>query len=647
VKKCLAKEPDRRWQSARDLHDELKWTAEAVISTTRPALAASGRAASPVSDAQQSRRAAWLAIALAMVVLTGAAAWIGLRSPAVPLRVSRLAIAPTGSATPSVGGNDRDLAITPDGSRVVYVGNNGTQLFVRPLDQLEATVLATGAPRGPFVSPDGQWVGFADGTSQLKKVAITGGPAITIARLDGTGPRGATWLPDDTIVFATNGVNGLQRVSANGGEATVLARREPGAIGYVFPEVLPDGHTVLFTITGAGGADQAQIVTLDLLTGVRKVVVRGGSHARYVPPRYLVYAAGGSLRAVEFDSGRLETRGAQVPVVSRLVTVSTGSADFDVASDGTLAYLDGPGGALPGNRTLVWVDRQGREEPVPVSSRAWTYPRISPDGTRLAVSSQDQESDIWIADAQRQTLTRFTFDPAPDNYPVWTPDGRRIVFVSQRDGPQNLYWQVADGTSSVERLTQSDNGQLLSSISPDGSQLLFNEGAAGGIDLMSVSLAADRTVRPLVQTQFIDRNGVVSPDGRWVAYESDSSGRFEIYVRPFPEAGSGQGQVSAAGGTRPLWAHSGRELFYMGLDGALMRVSVDAGGSVWSAGTPAKLLEPKYFGTGSNPGRTYDVSPDDRRFLMIKQGSGEQVAPPQIVIVQNWLEELNRLVPAN
>jgi serine/threonine-protein kinase len=164
---------------------------------------------------------------------------------------------------------------------------------------------------------------------------------------------------------------------------------------------------------------------------------------------------------------------------------------------------------------------------------------------------------------------------------------------------------------------------------------------------MSVSLAADRTVRPLVETQFIDRNGVVSPDGRWVAYESDSSGRFEIYVRPFPEAGSGQGQVSAAGGTRPLWSHSGRELFYMGLDGALMRVSVDAGGSVWSAGTPAKLLEPKYFGTGSNPGRTYDVSPDDRRFLMIKQGSGEQVAPPQIVIVQNWLEELNRLVPAN
>src|SRR5262245_10703922 len=308
VTKCLAKDPDRRWQSARDLHDELKWIAEAVLPTTRPG-ASTGSMTAPAAAARPGGLVMWLAAVLGIAVV-GAVAWIALRSPTAPLRVSRLMIAPTGAATPSVGGNDRDVAITPDGTRVVYVGNNGTQLFVRPLDQLEATVLATGAPRGIFVSPNGQWIGYADGTGLLKKVAITGGPAITITRLDGTGPRGATWLPDDTIVFSTNSPGALRRVSANGGSVAMLTHTERGEIGHVFPEVLPDGHTVLFTIAAAGGGtDQGQIATLDLVTGARKVILKGGSHAHYVAPGYLVYAAGESLRAVGFDMSRLETRG--------------------------------------------------------------------------------------------------------------------------------------------------------------------------------------------------------------------------------------------------------------------------------------------------------------------------------------------------
>jgi len=650
VGRCLVKHADERWQSASDVMRELKWIAEAGTFVRTSASVGSGGAASTSSGAQSRRRGALLAVAatLAVVALAGAAAWLAFRSAATPVRVSRLTIAPTGPATPSVGGNDRDLAITPDGTRVVYVGNNGTQLFVRPLDQLDATVLATGAPRCIFVSPDGQWVGFADGTSLLKKVAITGGPPITIARLDGGGPRGATWLPDDTIVFATNSAaGGLQRVPANGGEVTVLTQpdRERGEVYHVFPEVLPDGHSVLFTIMMAGGPDQAQIAALDLATGTQTIVAQGGSHAHYVPTGHLVYAAGGSLRAVGFDADRLETRGTQVPVVPRLVTVSSGAADFDVSGDGTLAYLDGPGGALPGNRTLVWVDRQGREEPLAVPSHAWTYPRISPDGARVAVASLDQESDIWVADAARQTLTRWTFDPGLDNYPIWTPDGRRILFFSRRDAVPAIYGQPADGVGSVERLTGSSLSQP-TGISPDGMELVFNGAGREGMDVMRLSLTGERRVQPLVQTPFTDRNGVVSSDGRWLAYESDSSGRFEIYVRPFPDTGSGQRQVSTAGGTRALWAHSGRELFFMGLDGALMRVAVEAKGGAWSAGTPAKLLEPKYFGTGSSPGRTYDISPDGQKFLMIKQGSSDQAPPPQIVVVQHWTEELKRLVPA-
>jgi serine/threonine-protein kinase len=644
VKKCLAKQPEHRWQSARDLFDELKWIAE-----TRTVGTPAAKPPPAMSPRARWRRlvAPAAVAAFAAVMLAGTAAWMALRNAAPQGRVLRLTIAPTGPATPSVGGNDRDLAITPDGTRVVYVGNNGTQLFVRPLDQLDATVLTTGAPRGIFVSPNGQWVGFSDGTAVLKKIAITGGPAITIGRVDGTGPRGATWLPDDTIVFATSGANGLQRISANGGDATVLTRpkREQGEIGHVFPEALPDGRTVLFTITVAGSTDQAQIVAFDLATGTQKVILRGGSHAHYLSSGHLVYAVGGSLRVVGFDATQLETRGTQVPVVPRLVTAYTGVADFDVADDGTLAYLDGPGGALPGNRVLVWVDRQGREQPITLAPHAWTYPRISPDGTRVAVSSVDQEADIWIADLARETLTPFTFDPAQDSYPLWTPDGRRIIFMSQRDGGQDIYWQAADGVGSVEQLRKDNNAQQPTGISPDAMNLVFNESGPGGIDLMLLGLAEESQGRPLVQTPFTDRNGVISPDGRWLAYESDSSGRFEIYARPFSDTSGGQRQVSTGGGTRAVWAHSGRELFYMALDGALMRVPIDAKGSVWSAGTPQKLLEPKYHGMGSNPGRTFDVSPDDQRFLMIKQGSSDQVAPPQIVVVQHWFEELKRLVP--
>lgn len=646
VKKCLAKEPDRRWQSARDLYDELQWIVE-TGTPVRASTATSPKGVTSATPRARARRVVQLVggAAFAAVAVAGTGSWLALRSSIPPTRVSRLAIVPTGPATPSVGGNDRDVAITPDGSRVVYVGNNGTQLFVRPLDQLDATVLAIGAPRGIFVSPDGQWVGFADGTALLKKVALTGGPAVTIGRLEGAGPRGATWMADDTIVFATSGARGLLRTSANGGDVTVLTRpdRGRGEISHVFPESLPDGHTVLFTIMPAGGSDQAQIAALDLTTGTQKIVMRGGSHAHYLPSGHLVYAVGGSLRAVGFDLARLETRGTHVPVVPRLVTTYTGGADFDVAADGTLAYLDGPGGALPGNRALVWVDRQGREQPIAVPSHAWTYPRISPDGARVAVSSADQEGDIWVADAARQTLTRFTFDPGLDNYPLWTPDGSRIIFYSQRAAAPSIYWQPADGVGSVEPLTEGNVSQP-TGISPDGMQLVFNESGTGGIDLMVLSLTRERRVRPLVQTRFSERNGVVSPDGRWLAYESDSSGRFEIYARPFPDAERGQWQVSTAGGTRPMWG-PGQELFYVGLEGSLMRVPVEAAGAVWKAGTPAKLLEPRYFGTGSHPGRTYDISPDGQRFLMIKQCSSEQAVPSQIVVVQHWFEELKRVVP--
>ena len=301
---------------------------------------------------------------LAVARVVGAAVWVATR-PAAPVRlVSRVCrLASSGAAALTISGIDRDLAITPDGSRIVYVGNSGTQLFVRALDALEPVAVFTGAPRGPFVSPDGQWIGFVDGTTLLKKVAMTGGPAVTLATLDGA-PRGATWGPDDTIIFATsNATTGLQRVAAAGGPTTVLTRpdRAQGEADHLWPELLPGGRAVLFTITAlTGGLDAAQVAVLDLQTGTRKILVRGGSHAHYVPSGHLVYAAAGTLRAVAFDLARLETRGTPVPVVPDVVTTTDGGVDAVVAGDGTLAYVSGGVAAGRRARSCGWTARAAR-----------------------------------------------------------------------------------------------------------------------------------------------------------------------------------------------------------------------------------------------------------------------------------------------
>ena len=594
--------------------------------------------------------------ALAIAALVGGAVWFAMR-PAPP-RVLRTEVTTTGATALSMGGPDRDLAITPDGSRIVYRGAN--QLLVRALDKLEPDVLSgLGAPRGVFVSPDGQWIGFFDGTTSLKKVAITGGPPVTVASIDGASPRGATWGADGTIVYATNApATGLQRVSAAGGDPTVLTTpdRERGEADHLWPEFLPGGQAVLFTVTAAtGGLDNAQIAVLDLASGTSKVLVRGGHHAHYVPTGHLVYGAGGTLRAVAFDLGRLEVVGTPVPVLEQVVTTASGGVDVAVAANGTLVYVPGRGAAGV-QRSLVWVDRMGREEPLVAPVRAYLYPRLSPDGTRVALDIRDQEKDIWIWDLARDTLTRVTFDPALDQYPVWSPDSRRLVFTSARAGVSNLFWQAADGTGVVERLTEAPNTQFAYAMTPDGSRVIFREDGPQQPDLMLLPLQPPRRPqlpsqgfgepRPLVQTMFGERNAELAPDGRWLAYQSNESGREEIYVRPFPDVNGGRWQVSTGGGRLPLWSRNGQELFYVSPDEALMGVRREPGPS-WRSSTPARVLQSQYFFANEGNGRTFDIAPDETRFLMIKEGGGTEAAPQNLVVVQNWFEELTRLVPVN
>jgi serine/threonine-protein kinase len=591
---------------------------------------------------------AGLTAALAVAVAAAAAwgTWLAIR-PAPP-RVTWTTVAPVREAAPGISGIDRDIAITPDGSRIVYVGNGGTQLFVRPFAAPGSMPIATGVQlRGVFVSPDGQWVGFVE-NNILKRVAISGGPTSVITALRAGTLRGAAWLADDTIVFATTAnQSGLERVPAAGGDSVVLTEpdRERGEADHMWPEALPGGRSVLFTIT-AGSLDAAQIAVLDVQTREQKVLVRGGTHAQYAPSGHIVYTTGGTLRAAAFDVGRLELQSVPVTVLPRLVTTTAGAGDFAIGDDGTLVYIDTQDTEIAGTRSLVWVDRQGVEEAIGAPARAYVYPRLSPDGTRIAVYLEEQDNDIWLWDLSRATLTRVTFEPGNDQQPVWTPDGRRLVFGSVRaGGAQNIFWQAADGSGTAERLTQASVPQLPTSMSPDGRLVMFYQlNPETGRDLMRLALG-DRRVETLLQTRFEERNAEVSPDGRWLAYESDTSGRFEIYVRPFPNVDGGQWPISAGGGTRPAWSPDGRELFYLALDARMMRVSVTAAGSTWSASNPEAQLAARYF-TAGGTARTYDISRDGRRFLLIKQaGSDRSGVPPQIVVVQNWTEELARLAP--
>ena len=523
LRRCLAK--DRRQRIA-DI-------AVALFVLDDPASAA------PISSATIAPRPPlWRRMAIPSgtwligVAMAGIAVWFATRATIPPPRVSRFLITPPSAAALTLSGV-RNVVLTPDGSRLVYLGPNGTAL-VRALDQLDATPLTgLGTPVGPFVSPDGQWVGFFDEAFALKKVPITGGPTVTLGRAD-AGGRGASWGPDGTIIFATqNETTGLQRIAASGGEPTVLTRpnRASGEADHLWPEILPGGQAVLFTITATtGGLDQAQIAVLDLRTGTQTILIRGGSDARYVssgpgsPTRgdrggdHLVYAAAETLRAVAFDLARLAVVGTPVAVVPQvlMLTGPTGAANMAVAADGTLVYLSG-GGLSALARSLVWADRQGQETPMPVPTRNYAYPRLSPDGTRLALFIADQEgADIWLWDLARATLTRATFDPGTDIYPVWTPDGRGVLFSSQRAGARNLFAQAADGTGVVTRLTESPHQQDATSVSPDGTRLVFTENApTTGLDVMQLRLDSTHSVTPLVCTPFTERNGEVSPDGRW------------------------------------------------------------------------------------------------------------------------------------
>jgi eukaryotic-like serine/threonine-protein kinase len=535
------------------------------------------------------------------------------------------------------------IALSPDGSRLVYVANRAgiDELHVRPLDRLEATAIpGTEGAESPFFSPDGQSVGFfAEG--KLKKVSLNRGSPLALCSAPEN--RGGTWTADDTIIFTPSAPLGLFQVSAGGGtpkRLTVPDRRR-GEYSHRWPEILAGSKAVLFTIWTGAGVDDARIGVLSFQTGAQRVLVEVGAHARYFPSGHVVYMRAGGLVAAPFDLERLEVTGTPVSLIESVsMNPGMGYADFSSSDDGSLAYV--PGGSGVSKRMLVWVDRKGMAHPLPASPNAYVSPRLSPAGQQLAIGIQGTNSGLWVYELARGTLSRLNLSGLIP-YPIWTPDGKRVTFRAALNGPVNLYSMSADGSGARERLTTSEDFQYPGSWSPNGQVLTFaNADPTTGWDIWALNLEGECNPRPFLQTPSNESGATFSPDGRWLAYVSDESGRYEVYVRAFPGPG-GKWQISSQGGAEPVWARSGRELFYRNRDD-LMAVPV-ATKPTFVVGTPESLFEGRYEKTTYKFLPNYDVSPDGRRFLMIRAREPE-LAVTQLNVVLHWSDELRRLAQA-
>ena len=573
----------------------------------------------------------WAAV---MTVVAVTVLWAGWRAPAATeARPVRFSTVPLGSRAPTGG-----LAFSPDGSHVVYAAGQGSsrQLFLLPLDQFQARpIQGTEGASGPFFSPDGQWVGFfAEGT--LRKVALAGGDPQTIT--DSIGPtfRGASWGPDDMILIGARR-GGLLRVPAVGGSPRLVSAPdvEAGELGHSMPSVLPNGNAVLFTVVTGMDSDATHIEVLSLSTGERRVVAEDGYDARYAPTGHVVYARSTSLYALSFDASLREVSGEPVPVLENIrVDIGALTADFAFSDNGALVYIPEGSGVRPD--TLLWVDREGNSSAILSTAGRLAFPHLAPDGSRAAVTMINEGMETWIVELERPGRSRFTFE-GDNHLAVWAPGGERIVFSSDRDGLAALFWRRSDGTGDAELLYASPQHKDAGSWSPDGTLMAFAEvSPETGWDIWVLSADSTRRARPLLQSRFAEYTPMISPNGRWLAYTSDESGRFEVSVMPFPDGGP-KAQVSLEGGIEPLWGRDGRELFYRTGDSVMAVTVTDT--TDFDVGRPELLFRGAYAGRVGFGFPNYDVTPEGDRFLMVKVGSPAEEST-RLNFVLSWFEEL-------
>jgi Tol biopolymer transport system component len=638
IDKALEKDRKLRYQSAAEMRADLA----RLKRDTGSGRTATAELPAPIKAARRWWAAA-ITGSIAAVILAfvaGAAVWNVTRTPpAAPQPVTRFTITlPPGERLIAPGPTATGVsivALSRDGRYLAYVATRGgaQQIFLRAMDNPETRPIpGTEGAAFPFFSADGQWLGFFLG-GNLKKISVSGGGALTLGKAQA--PLGASWSSGGTIIFGNESV--LQQISDSGGVPQTLTRLERGEIQR-WPDILPEGNAVLFAI-GAGGPGLSRIGVYSTRTGERRDLVPAGTYPRYAASGHLVYAQAGSLMAVPFQPQRLEVTGPPVTVVEGVQqSAFGGAADYSISATGTLVYLSA---GTQSQRKLVWVSRSGAEQALATPPRLYDWPQLSPDGRRVVMEIGPQ---LWLYDLTRDTLTPFTFEGNLNQAPVWTPDGTRIVFNSNKEGPRNLFWQLADGSSGPQRVGASQSAQIPRSWSPDGKLLAFHEATPGtGRDIWVLRLS-DHKAEPFLRTPFTEGAPSFSPDGRWLAYVSDESGRPEIYAQPYPSTG-GKWRISAEGGLEPAWNRNGRELFYRN-GNKMMAVEVVTQ-PTFSPGKPKMLFEGQYIASQfPSTGIAYDVSSDGQRFLMVKETEPPREAN-QINVVLNWFEDLKRRVPAN
>jgi eukaryotic-like serine/threonine-protein kinase len=530
------------------------------------------------------------------------------------------------------------LAVSRDGKQFAYSTPGG--LYLHSLDESGAKLIAgaDGDVHTPFFSPDGKWVGYFSATERkLKKIPVSGGAPLSLCDV----PQriwGVWWNEDDTILYGLQGV-GIMRISAGGSNPECIVKRKSGSL--ICPQILPDGKSLMYTSLPM---PLEKIVVQSLKSGEGKELFKGMG-ARYLSTGHIVYQLSDNknLYAIPFDFDRLEVTGKPVPMVE-------GVNKYDISDSGTLVYIPGTAGQVLATRTLVWVNREGKEEPLSAPSGEYSFFRISPEGKRVAltVGNYLKKSNIYIWDTVRETLTRLTLDEGANNLiPLWTPDGKRLVYASKAENGLtiDICWKAADGTGEVEKLASAspEGGFFPCSWSGAGKALMLSEQITlfqAGIETLSMEKHHARKLL-FQESNFSLAQPRVSGDGRWIAYTSSESGKSEVYVRPFPDVNTGKWILSNGGGHSPLWSPDGRELFYRNGD-AVIAVPVGTG-PTFKSGNPTILFRGTYFDLPGNDLIFWDISPDGKRFLMLKDSAAE--APRKIIVVVNWLETLKQRVP--
>jgi eukaryotic-like serine/threonine-protein kinase len=640
--RCLQRDVKQRLQAI----GEARIILDATNDRNGPADSSAHVASSPP---RRRRIVAWAAAVL-VPIAAAVAAWLLARAGMPSPVATRLSISlPFPLSARYETGN---IAISPDGSTLAYVGmsSGANSLYVRAMNQFDVKALAgTEGAEGPVFSPDGAWIAYvADRT--LKKVPVLGGPP-TIVNEGNPDLFGLHWAPDGTIVFTPGFTLGVARVAASGGASERIlvpdaARKESG---YLWPRLLPGGADLLFAINPDSNAslDEAQLAVETLgAQGSRQLLDAHGSFPFFTASGHLVFFSGGSLRAAPFDLARRRMSGSAVPLVDGIpVTPHTGAVQAAISASGTLVYASGVDPAP--KSSLVIVDMHGVAQSL---TDALPYyfgeMSVSSDGQRVAIRAAKANDDIHVFDISRGSLTRLTYEGGDEQSPLWTPDGKRLAYASQRGGTPTMYWKTADGNATPEQIVAPHHAQRPSSFSPDGKLLAYTEvHPQSGLDIWTLRLD-DRSLRQpevFLRTPFDEDLPLFSPDGRWIAYRSNESGRREVYVVRFPGA-TVKRQISIDGGDQPLWAPDGKQLFYTNGNRIM---SVDLNSETGLHPAKPRLLFERALSSSSTEsgiwGHNWAVFPDGKRFLFV--GSPPQPEVRELRVVLNWFQELTARVP--